>query len=112
MNLCDGAAGFSAATDGVLAEGFGPKTVAVAVATFADKSDVAAAGDFLFDAAKVGAEFEISGDAQFSVLKGCAEAIGHFFLKGGGEGDWFDFPAKAFPGCFGHLHSQPTVIDA
>src|SRR5436305_1082948 len=39
------------AAEGVLAQRFGPKAVAVAVFTFAGKADIAAAGDLLLDAA-------------------------------------------------------------
>src|SRR5262245_4415389 len=53
----DGTAGRGTAAGGVLPEGFGPGTVAVAVVGFADEADVASGGDFLLQAPQVGAEF-------------------------------------------------------
>ena len=55
--------GGGAAAGGVLAEGFGPGAVAVAVVGVAQKRDFAAGGEFLFEATEVGAEFVVGGDA-------------------------------------------------
>ena len=84
----------------------------MAVVGFASETDVAAAGDFFLDAAEVGQEFGVVRDAEGSVFEGGAEAVGHFFFEGGGEGDGFDFPAVTLAGAFGELHAQACGIDA
>jgi hypothetical protein len=46
-----------------LAEGFGPETLAVTVFGFAVETDVAAAGHFFSECAKIGAEFVVPDDS-------------------------------------------------
>jgi len=59
---------------GVLAEGLGPETVAMRVVSVAIETDVAGAGDELFDATEIGVKFGIGVDAEEAIFKGAAEA--------------------------------------
>src|SRR3954469_5601813 len=93
--LGDGTAGLAAAAQGVLAEGFGPEAVAVAVSDLTGKTDVAAAGDFLPDGSEVGAEFRVAGDPQLLIFKSGAETISQLFFDRIGDRDFLDFVAKA-----------------
>src|SRR5437667_7732623 len=85
----------------VLAKGFGPKAVAVAVVAIAVEADVAAAGDLLSDAAEVVDESGVARDAEALFFKGGPEAVGHLFLDGCGREDRLDFPAEALLGFLG-----------
>src|SRR5580765_4770355 len=70
-----GADGDLATEHRVLAKGFGPEAVAMAASSLADKADVSAAGDFLSDAAQVGSQFDVSRNAEQSVLESRAKPI-------------------------------------
>ena len=97
---------------GVLAEGFGPETIAVAVASLAEETDVAGLRDFFFDAAKVVSELIVTDDAEAAFFEIGAEAEGQLFFDGGGKGDGFDFPFEAFGGAFGELRAEAGGINA
>jgi hypothetical protein len=110
--LDDDGAGAGAGTGGVLAKGFGPGAVAVAVLGFADETDFAGRCNFLSESAEVRAELFIGGDAEFAVLEFAAKGEGEFFFAGAGEGDRFDLPAEAVAGAFGELHAEARGVDA
>jgi hypothetical protein len=107
----DGAGG-GAVAGGVLAKGFGPGAVAVAVVGFADEGEFAAGREFFFEAAEVGAEFIVGGDAEEAVFEIVAEGEGELFFHGVSEIDGLDFPAEAFAGAFGELSAEAGAIDA
>src|SRR6478736_2817075 len=70
-----GADGNLAAAEGELAKGFGPEAVAMAAFSLADKADISATRDFLFDAAQVGSQFDVSRNAEQSILESRAKPI-------------------------------------
>src|ERR1043166_5406750 len=67
-------------TECVLAEGFSPKAVAMAVLGLAVEADVSAAGDKLFNCAQVRPQFEVSGNAQDPVFKSGSEKVGQLLF--------------------------------
>jgi hypothetical protein len=54
---------------GLLAQGFGPEAIAMAVAAFAGKPNVSAVSDFFFHAAQIVAEPLIARDPQELILE-------------------------------------------
>src|SRR5262245_36769128 len=97
---------------GVLAESLRPETVAMAVASFAEETDVAGLGDFFLDAAKVGDELVVANDAEAAFFEVRAQAEGEFFFDGRGKGDGLNFPFESFGGAFGELSAEAGGVDA
>lgn len=94
-------------------QGEGPEAVGVAVdGALAGEADVAGGGGLLADAAEVGANFRIGGDAKGFVLEGGADGIGEVFLDGSGELDAFDAGAEFLAGALGELAPDAGLIDA
>src|SRR5688500_6016371 len=65
---------------GVMAQGFGPKTVAMAILRFALETNLPCRADLLLDRAQVRAEFRIGIDAQRAVFEGAAQGERQFFF--------------------------------
>src|SRR5207244_2082151 len=86
------------AAESVLTQRFRPEAVAMAVIGLSDKADVAAAGDFLPDAAEIGSQFKIYGYTHQSILESGPEPVRHFLFDGRGERHRFDLPAETFFG--------------
>ena len=97
---------------GVLAEGLGPETVAMGIVGVAIETDVAGAGDELFDATEIGVEFGIGINAEEAIFEGAAEGEGHFFFETGVEGDGFDFGTEALFGALGQLDAHAAGVNA
>src|SRR5437763_1665656 len=64
----------------LLAEGFGPGAVAMAVLGFAIKANVAFGGHELFKPSQVGAKFVVAHQAEFAVFEVPAQAEGQLLL--------------------------------
>ena len=75
VGIDDCATAFDTAAGGVLAEGLGPETVAMAVLALSGETDVAAGGDFFFEEVAVGPK-KIQGSIGFGWVRmgsiGCA----------------------------------------
>ena len=97
---------------GVLAEGFGPGSVAMAVIDFADESEFARGADFFFEAAEVGAEFVVVGNSEIAILEIAAESEGELFFARRGKIDRFDFPTETLACLFGELGAHAGFVDA
>src|SRR5436853_621959 len=108
----DEGAGGEAAASGVETEGQRPGAVAVAIVGFADEADVAAGGDFFFEAAQISAEFIVADDTQLDFFERGPQGKGKVFFYRLGKVDGFDFPAEAFAGAFGELGAHAGRIDA
>ncbi len=111
-DLADEGAEVDAVAGGLLAKGFRPETIAVAVAAFAEEADVAGLGDFFLDAAEVVSELVVGDDAEAAFFEVGAQAERKFLFHRRGEGDGFDFPFEAFRGAFGELRAEAGGIDA
>ena len=96
----------------MLAEGFGPETVTMAVVGIAGETDVAGTGDELFDGTEISMQFWICVDADDAVLKCTAEIKGHFFFDDLVEGDRLDLALEAFLGALGQLATHASGVDA
>ena len=99
---------------GVEGEGQGPKAVGVAVAgALAGETNVAGGGGFLADAAKVGADGFVAGDANGFILESGADGISQFVFDGGCKMNSFDAIFAEFPlGALGELTANAGLIDA
>src|SRR5882762_1408085 len=84
----------------------------MALIDFADESELARRADFLFEAAKIGAEFLIVGNAEIAILKIAAKSEGELFFAWLGEVDGFDFPTETLAGLFGELGAHAGFVDA
>jgi hypothetical protein len=105
-------AGAGAFAGGVLAQGFGPGAVAVAVFDLAQETEFAAGGKFFFQGAEVGAKVVVLRDAQAAILEIAAQCEGEFFLQRIGEIDGLDFPAEVFAGTFGEVGAESGLVNA
>ena len=85
--------------EGVLAEGFGPEAVAVAVVAASIEADVPEGIDELFYPPQILGELAVGIDAEAFLLEGSQEAIGQFLFDGCGlKRRWLDLPAElVFP---------------
>src|SRR6266571_1085200 len=108
----DAAAGGRAVAGGVMREGHGPGTIAVAVIGLSAEADVAAGSDFFAQAAQVSAQFVVADQADLSVFQCGAEAEGQVLLDCWREMHGLDFPAELLPGAFGELHSDSSAVNA
>jgi len=97
---------------GVLAEGFGPGAVAMAVIDFADESEFAGGADLFLETAKISAEFVVVRNAEIVVLEIAAKSEGELFFAWLGEIDGFHFPSEALAGLFGELGTHAGFVDA
>ena len=84
----------------------------MAVGSFAGKTNIAAEGHLLLDAAQIGAEFVVGYQAQRAFLKGSAQTEGEFLFHWRSKGDRLDFPAEVGVGFLGQLHAQAGGIEA
>lgn len=97
---------------GMLAKGFGPGAVAMAVVGIAEEADFAARRELFFEATEIGAEFVVGRDAEVAIFKFMAEGEGELFFDRGRESDRLDFPAEALAGAFGELEAEAGLVDA
>jgi hypothetical protein len=88
---------------GLLAEGFGPEAVAVAVVGVTNKADVAGQSRFFFDGVEVRTEFVVDGDTEFAVFELGSEAEGEALFDGAREVNRLDLVAVTLLGFFGGL---------
>jgi len=110
-NSSDHRADLREISGGILAQGFGPGAIAMAVVGLASETDVSAGSDELFETAQVGAELVVADQAESAVFKIAPEAESEFFLERRSERYRFDFPAEAVPGFFGQLRAQAAGVD-
>src|SRR6266487_723265 len=103
--------GFVEGAGGLLAESFGPETVAVAVFGFSVEANVAAARDFFLEGAQIGAQFFVADDTQFTIFEGAAKGESELFFQGSGEGNAFDLPAEALFGALVQLDANAAGVD-
>src|SRR5262249_5520197 len=96
----------------LLPQGFGPETVAVAVAALAGETDVAAEGDFFFDAAQVRAQPFVGRNPHPALFEVAAPATRPLFLERCGKGDRLDFATELAFGFVGYLHAEAAGVDA
>src|SRR5260221_14783051 len=94
----DEAAGRGTVAGSMVGKGHGPGAIAVTVSRLAAEAEVAAGGDFLAQAAKIGAQFVVPDQAPFAILESAAEAEGHLLLDCVGKAHGLDFPAEPLPG--------------
>jgi hypothetical protein len=96
----------------MLAQGFGPGAVAVAILYVADETQLAGGGDFFFQCTEIGAERVVVGDTEATIFEIAAEGEGEFLFFRRGETDGFDFPAETFAGALGEMLAHAGVVDA
>src|SRR5215471_14096724 len=80
-------AGGDAVAGGVLTKGLGPGAIAVAIVGIADEGKFAGGSEFFFEAAKIGAEFFVGGNAEAAIFEIVTESESEFFLFWAREGD-------------------------
>ena len=97
---------------GVLAESFGPGAIAVTVVGVADETELTAWGEFLFETAKVGAQFVIIGDTEMGIFELATEGERELFFERLRKIDWLDLPTEALTGLFGELDAHARFVDA
>src|SRR5882672_3455456 len=110
-NSPDHGSDFREISGGILAQGFGPGAIAVAVVGLAREADVSAGSDELFETAQVGAKLVVPDQAQPTVFEITPEPESEFFLERRSERYRFDFPAEAILGFFGQLRAEAAGVN-
>ena len=112
MRSSDHRADFREISGGILAQGFGPGAIAVAVVGLACEPDVSAGGDKLLETAQIGAKLVVPDQPKPAIFEITPEPEGEFFLERRSERYRLDFPAEAIFGFLSQLRAEAAGVDA